>query len=481
MGEEQVITVGECELCQQPMPVPDEKAIAELLKFIDKTGLEIHPTCFTKYVQEVTIGELGTKHLKKPLSFTGIVVYKSPKKFLTTSITYGCPSCGNKHTLRQKDAYVSEPTRCSCGMKNFRVLDEIMEEVVDITLQSDGHTIEAKPVINEQTVNIASGDKIKVFGVLHFEHKEARGRILNELKTTIRPLSVELVEKGKNVTPEEHLKKINGFEFEQLIGKMLITKGCQAVLTPKTGDGGTDLYAVINGQNTIVQCKHHLDKSIGRPDVDKLLGVMTKNQAKKGLFVCTGTYSPQSIELANAHNIELWDKDRVLKEMFDLKDFAEETSFANLSGTALKTKLDELFTRFIKRHNEVTATGNTVHIDMVKPLFSPSEWNILLTLLKKEGYDISYDDTIHKYERETTFDINRIATDMPASTRNKLITMKEIIQHLETQIGKTIPLEDIIKAAAEKDITDKEAEELLQKLKRAGDIFEPEKYSISRI
>ena len=70
---------------------------------------------------------------------------------------------------------------------------------------------------------------------------------------------------------------------------------------------------------------------------------------------------------------------------------------------------------------------------------------------------------------------------MPASTRNKLILMKEIIQGLEAQVGKTIPVDDVMKAAAEKDITESEAEEILQKLKRAGDIFEPRKGFVSRI
>ncbi|VVB80901.1 Minichromosome maintenance protein MCM [uncultured archaeon] len=84
-------------------------------------------------------------------------------------------------------------------------------------------------------------------------------------------------------------------------------------------------------------------------------------------------------------------------------------------------------------------------------------------------------------EKTGTFDIDRIATDTPASTRNKLIIIKELIQELEAKVGKTIPVEDVIKAAAEKDIIEAEAEEIIQKLKRAGDIFEPRRGFISRI
>lgn len=86
------------------------------------------------------------------------------------------------------------------------------------------------------------------------------------------------------------------------------------------------------------------------------------------------------------------------------------------------------------------------------------------------------------FDEETgTIDIDRIATDTPASSRNKIILMKEIISELEAKVGKVISVEDVMKAATEKDIPEAEAEELLQKLKRAGDIFEPRRGFISKI
>jgi replicative DNA helicase Mcm len=84
-------------------------------------------------------------------------------------------------------------------------------------------------------------------------------------------------------------------------------------------------------------------------------------------------------------------------------------------------------------------------------------------------------------EKTGTFDVDRISSEISASIRNKLITMKELIQELEMKTGKVIPVEDILKAAAEKEITEAEAEEILQKLKRGGDIFEPRRGFISRI
>ena len=63
-------------------------------------------------------------------------------------------------------------------------------------------------------------------------------------------------------------------------------------------------------------------------------------------------------------------------------------------------------------------------------------------------------------EKTGTFDVDRLS-EVPASTRNKLVTVKEIIHELETKVGKSVPVEDIIKAALEKDITEAETEETL--------------------
>jgi len=84
-------------------------------------------------------------------------------------------------------------------------------------------------------------------------------------------------------------------------------------------------------------------------------------------------------------------------------------------------------------------------------------------------------------EETGTIDIDRIATDMPASQRSKIITVKEIIIDIENKIGKVIPLEDIVLAAEEKGLSDSDVEEVIQKLKRSGDVFEPKRGFISRI
>jgi len=78
-------------------------------------------------------------------------------------------------------------------------------------------------------------------------------------------------------------------------------------------------------------------------------------------------------------------------------------------------------------------------------------------------------------------DIDRIATGVSASQRSKISTIKEVITQLEAKVGKTIPMDDIIKEAEAQGIEEAEVQDLVEKLKRAGDIFEPTRGKISKI
>lgn len=84
-------------------------------------------------------------------------------------------------------------------------------------------------------------------------------------------------------------------------------------------------------------------------------------------------------------------------------------------------------------------------------------------------------------EKTGTIDIDRIATDMPASARGKIGQLKEILEDLESKVGKSIPIEEVEAACIEKGMSKADLEEVIQKLRRSGDIFEPRPGFISRL
>lgn len=79
-------------------------------------------------------------------------------------------------------------------------------------------------------------------------------------------------------------------------------------------------------------------------------------------------------------------------------------------------------------------------------------------------------------------DIDRLTSNITATQRSGMSVMKEIIHALEEQTqGKIIPVENIIEAAREKKMTGEQVTDLLEKLRRSGDVFEPKKGFIQRL
>lgn len=85
-------------------------------------------------------------------------------------------------------------------------------------------------------------------------------------------------------------------------------------------------------------------------------------------------------------------------------------------------------------------------------------------------------------DRETgKIDIDRISTGIPASQRDKIFSVKEVIAELESRLGKTIPITDVLREAMERGVSEENVEEIIEKLKRSGDIYEPKAGFLSRI
>ena len=79
-------------------------------------------------------------------------------------------------------------------------------------------------------------------------------------------------------------------------------------------------------------------------------------------------------------------------------------------------------------------------------------------------------------------DIDRIGSRITATQRGGISVVKDIIHHLEEQMNvKVIPVENIIEAAQEKNISSENVEEILEKLRRSGDVFEPKRGFIQRL
>ena len=79
------------------------------------------------------------------------------------------------------------------------------------------------------------------------------------------------------------------------------------------------------------------------------------------------------------------------------------------------------------------------------------------------------------------FDIDRITTGITASQRSRIHIVKNIINQLESKIGKVLPISDIVKEAVSEGIPEAKAEEIIQNLIKTGDLFSPKYGLIQKI
>ncbi len=96
-----------------------------------------------------------------------------------------------------------------------------------------------------------------------------------------------------------------------------------------------------------------------------------------------------------------------------------------------------------------------------------------IELMKYYLMQVGYD-----YESKT-FDIDKISTGIPTSQRNKIVTVRETITHLEGRLGSLIPMEELIKELEDK-MSKTEIDEAISKLQASGDIFKPKRGYVQR-
>lgn len=79
-------------------------------------------------------------------------------------------------------------------------------------------------------------------------------------------------------------------------------------------------------------------------------------------------------------------------------------------------------------------------------------------------------------------DIDRLSSRITATQRSTIAIIKDIINSAEEELrSKIIPVEHIVSAAQEKNISRELVEETLEKLRRTGDIFEPKRGFIQKL
>jgi SNF2 family DNA or RNA helicase len=113
-------------------------------------------------------------------------------------------------------------------------------------------------------------------------------------------------------------QQLSPFEFESLVERLYNAMGYAARRTQQTRDGGVDVIAIRDhptGRDKLaIQCKRQ-ENPVGRPELQKLLGVITADPSfSAGVMVTTSTFSADARHFAEMNaRIKLVDKNTLAR------------------------------------------------------------------------------------------------------------------------------------------------------------------------
>ena len=150
------------------------------------------------------------------------------------------------------------------------------------------------------------------------------------------PESLDLEEAAHDQISRLLEAKFKGHELTRLVEAILKAQGYTTYRSPEGPDGGVDILAGSGalGFGDPLLCVEVKSESsqVDRPTVDKLIGAVTKYNAKQGLFVSLGGFKTNvQKELASSFfKIRLWTKTELLENLFMNYDKLDEAIKAEL-------------------------------------------------------------------------------------------------------------------------------------------------------
>lgn len=103
--------------------------------------------------------------------------------------------------------------------------------------------------------------------------------------------------------------QMTGVQFERWCGSLLKCYGFRNIrYTATTGDHGVDIVAERDGERYAVQCKRFVG-SVGNGAVQEVQAGKAMYDCDCGIVMTNSYFTPGAISLAEANDIELWDRD----------------------------------------------------------------------------------------------------------------------------------------------------------------------------
>ena len=133
------------------------------------------------------------------------------------------------------------------------------------------------------------------------------------------------------------MKYMSPTEFEHYIATLYEAQGFRVTVTKQSGDGGIDVILENEEGKTAVQVKRYDQKTVGRPEVQNLVGASLKGFNNR-IMVTSSDFSREALEYAHDHGVTLVNGK-------SLEDMAEKVFGQSNAGKAFSFKFGHRMTR----------------------------------------------------------------------------------------------------------------------------------------
>jgi restriction system protein len=110
------------------------------------------------------------------------------------------------------------------------------------------------------------------------------------------------------------IDRMSGRDFEEKISLLLQAKGYHAHPTPYVGDWGADLIVSREGRRSVVQLKRW-NRSVNIKAIQEVVASKAKYGCDQAMVITNAQFTHAARELARANSVELWDRQRLAREL----------------------------------------------------------------------------------------------------------------------------------------------------------------------
>lgn len=121
------------------------------------------------------------------------------------------------------------------------------------------------------------------------------------------------------------LDQLGGEDFEKYLEILFRKLNYKVTRTPYQGDYGADLVIQKDGVQTVVQAKRYT-RTVGVKAIQEAVAAKDYYKCTKAMVVTNSSYSQQAKQLAAANQVELWDRDQLVKRLLAVKQMSAPTA-----------------------------------------------------------------------------------------------------------------------------------------------------------